>query len=323
MTRRSGPTVAAAPRRAASLALVLTVVAMLASACAGGTPAPRTAPAARPATADPGGFIAMAAEPATLEGDAFAPTCAVPYGSVGEVRPIDNTCGPEGTGSAKSQAQNRAKNNLCAAGPTVDLNRQAFTRLQTAVNNLEGFVWGSPTALPDDRSPLRDLVTIGGRRVGEGSRVRTRGFLMHANYSNTSKGENVNCNTPGVANNDIHIYLAMTAGQDDRCESLNAEIIPHFRPDAWTQITHEDNVAPDRPMRVTGQLMLDVSHRPCAGGKRASPARFTSWEIHPVYNLEVCRSKRTSQCALSNDAAWIQFDEWLGEDEHEEEPEQD
>jgi hypothetical protein len=60
------------------------------------TPPPMAAP-------PPGPPLAMAAEPATLAGTAFNPECDVPFGSIGEVRPIDNSCGPEGTGSEKSR----------------------------------------------------------------------------------------------------------------------------------------------------------------------------------------------------------------------------
>jgi hypothetical protein len=34
--------------------------------------------------------------------------------------------------------------------------------------------------------------------------------------------------------------------------------------------------------------------------KRHNPARFTSWEIHPVYNIEVCKIESTSSCSLSD-----------------------
>jgi hypothetical protein len=39
----------------------------------------------------------------------------------------------------------------------------------------------------------------------------------------------VNCGESGQGNNHIHIYLGMTPDEDDRCESVNAEISPHFR----------------------------------------------------------------------------------------------
>ena len=112
-----------------------------------------------------------------------------------------------------------------------------------------------------------------------------------------------------------NIYLGMQPQEDDRCESLNAEISPHFRPDTWLDIVGL-NIHPKRPLRITGQLFFDASHQPCRPNNRHSPARFTSWEIHPVYNIEVCQFRSTSSCPLSGTTMWIPFDEWVGEDEH-------
>jgi hypothetical protein len=185
--------------------------------------------------------------------------------------------------------------------------------LNTAVDALEDFAWGSPTALPEDRSPLKDLITVSGKKIGEGSLVQIVAYFMHATRSNTSNGEKVNCDETGAENNNIHIYLSLTSGEDDRCESVNAEISPHFRPAAWEKIIGL-NINAKRPLRVTGQLMLDARHRPCEDGHRASPARFTAWEIHPVYDLEVCKFKVASKCKVTQSDNWIPFDEWLGED---------
>lgn len=258
------------------------------------------------------------AEPAALSGSKFDPGCDIPFGSIGKVRPIDNACGPEGAGSAKSQLQNAVKNNFCASGTPVNFNRQLGDRLNAAVDALSPpLAWGSGLNIPADRTPLQGIITVAGKKVGEGSLVRTVAYFMHANYSNTSNGEKVNCDRTGTSNNDIHIYLAMSQGEDDRCESLNAEISPHFRPTAWEEIVGLE-INERRPMRITGQLMLDASHKPCSPGHRSSPARFTSWEIHPVYNMEVCKFKSKAKCRIGTDSDWIPFDEWLGEDEHEE-----
>jgi hypothetical protein len=109
------------------------------------------------------------------------------------VRDTDNICGPEGSGSANSRLQNTAKNNFCAGGAAVDINRQFLERLQDQVDALQDFAWGTPTTLPSDRSPLRDITTYNGQPIGEGTRVRVRAYYVHANYSNVSSGENVNC----------------------------------------------------------------------------------------------------------------------------------
>src|SRR5882724_1957294 len=51
-----------------------------------------------------------------------------PFDGLAEHQPIDDRCGPDGIGGTKSIAQNRVKNNVCAAEPT---NVVDFATLQT------------------------------------------------------------------------------------------------------------------------------------------------------------------------------------------------
>jgi hypothetical protein len=94
------------------------------------------------------------------------------------------------------------------------------------------------------------------------------------------------------------------------CESIAAEIIPHFRPDRWTPLaalngtnaqTMIQEARLDRPVRFTGQLMFDASHAPCTNGTPPSnaPARSSSWEVHPVYAIDVCKSADVAACSAS------------------------
>ena len=61
------------------------------------------------------------------------------------------------------------------------------------------------------------------------------------------------------------------------------------------------------PVRVTGQLFFDSSHVPCAGGKevRTNPRRFSLWEIHPIYQFEVC----TADC--DGTGTWLPLEQWV------------
>jgi hypothetical protein len=43
--------------------------------------------------------------------------------------------------------------------------------------------------------------------------------------------------------------------------------------------------------------------------KKASPARLSVWEIHPVYSLDVCEE---SSCAADKDAGWVPFETYIG-----------
>jgi len=63
------------------------------------------------------------------------------------------------------------------------------------------------------------------------------------------------------------------------------------------------------PYRVTGQLFFDASHSVCPCGiSHCSPVRASLREIHPVYNIEVC--KAGSPCDENSDANWLAFDTW-------------
>jgi hypothetical protein len=113
------------------------------------------------------------------------------------------------------------------------------------------------------------------------------------------------------------VALVRTKGEDDLCNSITAEISPHFRPAAWEEITHRDFTK--RPLRLTGHLFFDASHVPCRPNKRASPARFSIWEIHPIYLLDVCKNTTLASCRADRESDWIPFDEWVGIDVDEDE----
>lgn len=240
--------------------------------------------------------------------DAFNPPCEIPYRHIATAGlDIDATCGPDGAAANDDhKAQNRAKNNLCAQGQPVPLTFAAFKALQKAVKD-KGIRFGSSNSLPEDRAELEDIVKIANRRVGEGDVVRYVGFLHNPRYSNTAQGESVNCKRGGQANNDIHVDIVRTR-DEPACRSVTAEIIPHFRPRAWEvdqlrQVVH--------PVRFTGHLFFDASHKPCEPGKVHNPKRISVWEIHPVYQIEVCRFKSIANCGVRGTTEWLPLDQWL------------
>lgn len=250
------------------------------------------------------GAIVASAEP-------FVPGCTLPCDAIKQERPIDATCGPAGSASgAKHQAQNRAKNNLCAAGTPVALSRNDFLALHAAVV-AQGISFGHHSKLPDDRSVLRDLhTTATGTVVGEGSGVR-HVALVHKDTRPAHGTESVNCTETAAENNDIHVDLVQDASESP-CDSITAEIIPHFRPAAWT-VGNLKGLG--RPVRVTGHLFFDASHVPCENGVRkpGHPARPSIWEIHPVYAIDVCRNASVETCraAAEDETRWVPFHEWL------------
>ena len=241
---------------------------------------------------------------------AMVSTCTLPFASIQQHHPIDDSCGPEGVATKTPQIQqNQAKNNFCATGVPVDIDFDVLHELQRDAED-QNISFGSDGQIPDDRSVLRSLPTRAGR-LGEGTVVRLAAFVVDAHYSNVSNGESVNCKMSGTENNDIHIVLGEKSNaKGDECASVTAEMSPHFRPELWTPKTLNDGNA--HMYRFTGQLFFDASHRPCANGK-GSPKRSSIWEVHPVYAVDVCKA---ASCDVANDTNW----EPLAAGEEEEDP---
>jgi hypothetical protein len=157
------------------------------------------------------------------------------------------------------------------------------------------------SGLPADRTILENIhTTSGGVTIGEGKLVRMKAFIVRAYLAGK---ETVNCKESGPEAADIHIVLGDSL-DDEGCETLTAEISPHFRPDEWTS---EKLESVDVPVRITGHLFYDASHRPCTATKASKPARFSSWEVHPVYRVDVCTKKSFSACTVEDDSEWIPF----------------
>lgn len=254
-----------------------------------------------------GSWLAFSERAAAAE---FTPGCTLPFAAAlpSDYEDPNAECPAEGQASAAPhRAQNRAKNNLCASGAPVTLNRQTFLALQRRADQLkdQGKInFGSSNALPEDRAELREVYKVAnGPRVGEGTVVRYVAFINNPRYSNVrprGKGESVNCKLLEEENNDIHIDLGREPGEI-ACQSITAEVIPHLRPPAWgREYLLQVRL---RPMRVTGQLFFDASHIPCRNDSdRVAPKRASLWEIHPVYAIDVCRRNTLSACAATNES---------------------
>ena len=155
------------------------------------------------------------------------------------------------------------------------------------------------------------MLTINGDiSVGEGTLVRYVAFLSHPRYAGK---ETVNCksNAEGQEWYDIHMDLARRNGEP-ACRTVTAGIIPHYRPNVWAveflRMVEEHGL----PVRITGQLFFDASHRPCKSDADAiNPKRATIWEIHPVYNIEVCKNSTLQACSAENDDRWLPLAQWI------------
>ena len=71
----------------------------------------------------------------------------------------------------------------------------------------------------------------------------------------------------------------------------------------------------DHPVRITGHLSFEASHLLCDGlePRKGHPRRVSDWEIHPVYDIEVCRNKSLRSCTITNDAKWISLADFEAE----------
>ena len=248
-------------------------------------------------------------------------------GKLQRKHPIDAACKRVEGGSPGSRLQNAAKNNFCATNTPVPITRDTLLRLQEKIDE-SGLVFGGQN-LPTSRDRLKNLtINDNGqqRTLGEGDAFIIVGFINDARHSNTNVvrlgtrkckvtgGEGVNCNRLGCENNDIHIDLADTAGAEE-CDGFTAEISPHLRPTIWDKITSDSYKGEFKrfPVRITGQLFFDASHKPCKNGRGSNPKRSSSWEVHPVYAIDVCRFADTTKCRVDNESAWVPFHLGLGQ----------
>jgi hypothetical protein len=256
--------------------------------------------------------------------DKFPKKC-IPFGSAAVHHSIDVTCGlPGKPANPASSLQNTAKNNFCAKGSAQQIRIADLTTLQQAVDDAH-IQYGNPFrgehGPPDDRDQLKHLP---GMTLGEGNLVFFVGYVLDPHYSPkkaSQTGESVNCNRKGHPSSDIHLNLSeepveLTKANKTRelCKTGSAEIIPHYRPDSWDPTALEQ--AQDHPIKITGQLFFDGSHKPCTGNapKRGDPARASVWEIHPIYKIDVCSSTDLGECNPNDASVWAPLGQWSEQD---------
>src|SRR5262249_20227713 len=95
-------------------------------------------------------------------GREFVPGCQLPFQSA--ETSFDLECGIRGGGQSRAKvAESQAKNNFCARNAPVRLSPNDFLTLQNASDNLNADL--------TDRTPLHNLVSVGGTGVGEATVV--------------------------------------------------------------------------------------------------------------------------------------------------------
>lgn len=246
---------------------------------------------------------------------AFQPDCKLPFESIKtEGLTVDSTCTEDGGAGNKldKQLESNAKNNFCVHGKFTPIVFDDFTTLESTAEKIPDI----RKLMKTSRDGVVDIATsVGGAKIGEGTLVQYVGFLFNAHFSNVGSGELVNCKLRAKEENDIHIELMKDATEEDECQGVTAEMSPHFRPEAWNELV---NLRTKNPVRITGPLFFDGSHHACHDDVRPTPNRISVWEIHPVYQFEVCRAKSLKTCDVRDNSQWIPLDQFLsGEPEGE------
>lgn len=204
---------------------------------------------------------------------------------------------------------NRLKNVGSSTKPLED-------RTVTQLIDLEKKVEGSGYEQGDPRTVLTNL--------GEGSQVRVVGYLLAVKKE---KGESCNCGLADIdVTTDNHLVLVNPKVVTDNPlpehatkdqiktvfrlrepQSVTAEFTPRVRaaghPNFTSEVQKMLNKTPHGALwvRITGQLFFDSEHF-----HKKPLVRKTSWEIHPILNLEFCPIGKT--CPKDGDTNWVDLD---------------
>jgi hypothetical protein len=216
---------------------------------------------------------------------------------------IDSACGVAGSGG-KETAQNTAKNNFCGQGQPEGINFDKLKQLQLQVGNDHSIPFGQKGTATRHPGPATQRGPL--QSMGEGNAVVLNGFVLKARQEG---GESVNCGSAvpdNPAYHDIHVALVANDTEKDECNAIVVEMSPHHRPAEWTAENVNKVAGVHAPIRVSGQLFFDSSHSPCQNGLPSSgdPKRFSLWEIHPIYNFEVCTGDCTGAGTWESLADW-------------------
>jgi len=273
--------------------------------------------------------VCRAAPPANgcTKHDTFPTTCN-PFGSSAGTPAIDGVCGIGGDATdAGDLAQDKVKNNLCATGTSHELTLGKLKTLQEGVDQ-SGLAYGNRHAHPGLPALTADRASFfekeHGDGFGEGDPVIFVGFIVD---TKAGSPETVNCDCKTAPFNDIHVTLAkhpidvrkapsgatkaeraqITSSNNSKLcpNAFTSEVIPHLRP-AVLERASLNTLKNTKVVRVSGQLFFDASHHACQDNKpdKGDPARVSSWEIHPIYEVKVCKKSTIADCSADDASVW-------------------
>lgn len=249
--------------------------------------------------------------------------CVLPYAAYAPTRDALHFCDNAGrrAGMPPPPLADRlrldAQNNLCAAASApVPIALKEFALLPSPPRS----------DLATSRKSLARVAVLPGRTdAGEGTVVRTAGIISTAHVTGCREpepgeaaGEAVTCHFmggPKVSEIQLNLSPVSAPRETPGCDTIVAKLITHYRPIWWDDI---DIKTPEAPVRITGQLFYDDSVESCqprASEPAVAPGtrgpRLTSWEIHPVYAIDVCIASAAADCDPSNGTLWVPYHQWL------------
>lgn len=190
------------------------------------------------------------------------------------VRP--ETCGPNGK-SGSDTGTNRLKNRTDIPASYNAVTFDAIGDLPyPATRDKKRLTW-----------PAESLAII---TQFEGAAVQVVGYLVAIKPQGA---EATNCDLGRASESDRHVALVESEGEGEK-EAIVVETTPRIRINRpkWTVGRLNDWLDSPNPVRISGWLMFDPSHRNHLG-----TFRKTLWEIHPITRIEVW-----------HEAAWVNLD---------------
>jgi hypothetical protein len=193
------------------------------------------------------------------------------------------------TGCAKENTPQALENETKRRVPTgtsiVPLNYKDLTTLQTQAQRIVG-----QRQVPANRTVLSNFHVTAGT-VNEGTVVAVTGFIaINDPGPHPNSGESVNCNLTAPNDNDFHINLTNSSGQNEYA-GIVIEMIPQDRSDEWSIVKLQAIRKTRRRVLVTGALFYDSIHVVNDDSKHpigGQPKRFSLWEVHPITGFFVC-----------------------------------
>jgi hypothetical protein len=189
----------------------------------------------------------------------------------------DGVCPPGGDGG--DQETNLRKNRTDVPAAYHDVDWSAVATLEYPVAKPSLVDWTA-----DEKAQIAPY---------EGIAVRTIGYLVAIKPQTSSTGESTNCHFRLASEVDWHIALVAGPGDGEKT-SVVVETTPRVRASHpnWSPAALSDWLNSDKPVRISGWLLLDPEHRNHLGKYRS-----TLWEIHPITRIEVMK-----------DGSWVDLD---------------